>query len=60
MKANERRYVWSVKAFHTERAMKQAILVAPEQFEIREVEKPSPKKGEALLKVKAVDRKSVV
>ncbi len=43
-----------MKAFHTERAMKQAILVAPEQFEIREVEKPSPKKGEALLKVKAV------
>ncbi|MGI6070545.1 MAG: zinc-dependent alcohol dehydrogenase [Blautia sp.] len=34
--------------------MKQAVLTAPETFEIREVEKPVPQKGEALLKVKAV------
>lgn len=34
--------------------MKQAVLTAPKTFEIREVEKPVPAKGEALLKVKAV------
>lgn len=34
--------------------MKQVVLSAPKTFEILEVEKPVPQKGEALLKVKAV------
>jgi L-iditol 2-dehydrogenase len=34
--------------------MKQSVLIAPETFELREIDVPKPQRGEVLLKVKAV------